>query len=386
MNKNSQNRSFYYQDSTAGTFTLMVGVAPKPDSVSASCSSWSGASGSVVATLTQSITVGGSGQTQTQAQDQSQEESSSSNSQTQTQTQTAVSSGGSVPPPVSAQITLDGAAIAGGGAIFEGAAFDEGGDALGSGVRYLWNFGDGTTADGQEAQHTYVYPGKYVATLTVAYNYSSAEAELAVDVVQPAVSLTAEADGSLTILDGSADDLDIGGWSFTDGAHTFVIPADTMIMAGGGVRFAPGITGVVGGMSSALLYPNGTRAAGAQPSADSPLRGEQIAPAQIASEQPVSQTPSSPASAGIGASVQQVAPAPTQQSTSPQIENTDEQPDLGAAVQSAPASNALPLWLSIVGLLVLVVLGGGAVWYVQAQQAPARPAETSPAPDEFEIE
>jgi PKD repeat protein len=241
----------------------------------------------------------------------------------------------------------------------------------------MWNFGDGATAEGQRVQHTYPYPGSYVVELQIAYNYSDALTRLTVTTTQPAVTLTEEADGSLTIFNKSSDDLDVGGWALTDGAHTFMIPADTMVLAGGGVRFAPGVTGVEGSLSAALLYSNGARAAGASPSMDSPLRGVQVAPEKL-----VSRTPSSSADADIGASAQQVSPAPAQ------TQNTDNQPGLSAAVAQSPASGALPLWLSITGLLVLVALGGGAVWYLQTYQAavPAGSAKTSTPEEEFEIE
>lgn len=306
------------------------------------------------------ITVG-DGQSQTQnTQTQTQDQvSTTSNSQT------AVTVGGEMPPFMTAQITLEDGAIVGGGTTFDGNAFDAGGNTLESGVSYLWNFGDGATADGARVQHTYAYPGRYVVELEAAYGDSNALVELTVVPTQPDIGLTLETDGSLTITNNGESDVDVGGWSLTDGAHTFVIPKDTIVLAGGGLRFAPSITGVVGSMSAALLYQNGTHVAGAEPSADSPLRGEQV----VAPEKPVSQTPSLP-------------PAQTQ--------NTDEQPDLSsAAAQSVPVeSDPLPLWLSLGGLLMVLLLGAGGVWYAQMYQKTAAPnaAETSPSAEEFEIE
>jgi PKD repeat protein len=43
-------------------------------------------------------------------------------------------------------------------------------DPDGSIVRYLWEFGDGATAEGATASHTYTEPGAYLVTLAVQDN------------------------------------------------------------------------------------------------------------------------------------------------------------------------------------------------------------------------
>ena len=158
-------------------------------------------------TIKDSITVGGAAPApQDPAPTQSQ-------AQPQPQTQTAQSSGGAIPPPITAQITTDTAAVAGAGTLFEGAAFGTQGQPLLSGVRYLWNFGDGGVAEGARVLHTYEYPGVYDVQVSVGYNYSSATARLVVAAVAAQVALVAEGDGSLTVVNNSSNDLDIGRWS-----------------------------------------------------------------------------------------------------------------------------------------------------------------------------
>lgn len=43
-------------------------------------------------------------------------------------------------------------------------------DQDGSVVKYLWEFGDGATAEGPTASHTYTEPGTYLVTLAVQDN------------------------------------------------------------------------------------------------------------------------------------------------------------------------------------------------------------------------
>src|SRR3989338_7405713 len=98
----------------------------------------------------------------------------------------------------------------------------------------------------------------------------------AVDAIAAAVSLAAEGDGSLLIRNLSGGDLNIGLWSLSDAGKQFVVPEDTLVLAGEGVRFASVVTGLSGTRSAVLLYPNGAAAASATVSAGSPLRGERV--------------------------------------------------------------------------------------------------------------
>jgi competence protein ComEA len=288
---------------------------------------------------------------------------------TQTQsTTTAQTPGGAGPPPVSARITTGAAALAGAGTLFTGEAFDQAGEPLTSGVRYLWNFGDGAVAEGARVLHTFNYPGAYSVQLSVGYNYSSATARLKVAAAPAAVALVAEGDGSLTVADNSADDLDIGLWSLAQGttstssgqASTFAIPEGTIVLAGEGVRFAPAVLHFDGGMAAVLYYPNGAPAASAAAGAHSPLRGERVV---LASAQGGTQRQSNAASASQ--------PAPT-------VKGTDQ----AAAVATAPASKEIQ-WSYLVGLAAVIALGAVGTYYAHTKP---QLAVTDAAADEFEIE
>ena len=92
---------------------------------------------------------------------------------------------------------------------------------------YAWTFGDGGTATGATASHTYLAAGQYTVALTVtdndgATNTSSANVTVAPGNVSPTASFTATADDLSVAVDGSASsdpDGTIAGyaWTFGDG-------------------------------------------------------------------------------------------------------------------------------------------------------------------------
>jgi PKD repeat protein len=80
-------------------------------------------------------------------------------------------------------------------------------DADGSITSYAWSFGDGTSANGATASHTYSTPGNYVATLTVTDNAgASASTTVAITVtvdtsaINAPTNLTASVSGRKVIL------------------------------------------------------------------------------------------------------------------------------------------------------------------------------------------
>jgi len=309
----------------------------------------SGIGPSTYANIKDYITVSGESQTQTQsAATTTQTES------TQTQTQPATQTGAALPPELSAQITTNPQALVGAGTSFDGAARNSSGEPLLSGVRYMWNFGDGSVAEGKHVLHTYRYPGTYSVELSVAYNFSSTLVRIKLPVVVPSINLVSEGDGSLTIYNEAGSDLDIGLWALVDGAaKPFVVPEGTVVIANQGVRFGAAATGLPGSRDAVLLYPNGTQAASAVVGKSSPLRGERVVAAPLVA-------------------VAKAAPVSTDTATNTQL----------AAVAAAPAPAQSMPWLPLGGLALLLTAGGAGAWYTGR----ISPKGTSAVPEEFDIE
>jgi PKD repeat protein len=246
------------------------------------------------------------------------------------------------------------------------------------GARYLWNFGDGTAAEGAHVEHTYAYPGTYEVGLSVGYNYSSATALLALPVVAAQVSLVAEGDGSLTIYNHDASDLNIGWWSLRQGTSTFMFPEGTIVLAGKGVRFAPSVLRFVGDEHAALYYINGAQAAAASVGSNSPLRG------QVVSMSTAKQAPSGYADLPAGKSAEVGSPPlakpPSGASSPSQGTSTLYGIDQAAAAAAAPWDIQ---WV-YVGLFAIIAIGAWGAYY--AHPVVLKHSETFDEASEFEIE
>lgn len=146
-----------------------------------------------------------------------------------------------IPPPVpapppapslGADAGSDAVAIAGAIVQFEGVAFGLDGKPL-DGVRYFWNFDDGSTEERKSPTHIFHFSGTYYVNLSVqSGHYAGSDwrtvtvlpAELSLSEIQPGEN------GFIEIANASASRVDIGGMFLTDDQRfVFRIPAGTVI-------------------------------------------------------------------------------------------------------------------------------------------------------------
>ncbi len=129
-------------------------------------------------------------------------------------------------------------------------------------ARYIWNFGDGATAEGETVSHAYDLPGTYFVALTVASGKYSAFDQKKVTVVHADLIISAAVPGEqgyVEITNNTRSTLDLSVMSFGSDGTNFSIPDHTYIAANSALKFSAGITSLVLKMGDAVVlrYSNG---------------------------------------------------------------------------------------------------------------------------------
>lgn len=238
--------------------TSWVAALPTPGSFSLATNSSSGGSS------------GGSSSATSEASNSSStssgEESASSATASSSQTVAGSASGSSSKWPTKPQIYADAGSDK---RVTVGTPTEFRGEALGidkkplENARYLWNFGDGGSAEGQHVLHEYRYPGSYIATLDVSAGEFSNSDKLMVTVVAADLALYSGADalgGYIEIENRGGEETDLSYWQLVSSGKIFTLPKDTFLLAKKSVRFSESVTRLTASPVAELHYPNGTLA------------------------------------------------------------------------------------------------------------------------------
>jgi hypothetical protein len=113
-------------------------------------------------------------------------------------------------------------------------------------IASVWSFGDGAQGGGPKVTHTYKYPGDYVVVLNANAGGNEAVSRAEVRVFAPKIALGKEEDGSVSLVNDSAYEINIGGWKIVGagGGGTFVASSDTIIKEGKKLIFPKTVTGI----------------------------------------------------------------------------------------------------------------------------------------------
>jgi len=283
-----------------------------------------------------------------------------------------------VAPPVPslyADAGGDKTVIVGADVEFDASAYDKTQTLLDpSTVRFIWNFGDGSAAEGDAVLHHFSYPGRYAVVLEIADNKNAAADQVTVIAQPAALSFELLPGGGVEIQNLAGHDLDLSGWVVREDAgafaHQFVLPEQSKVLSGSSMQVSAQTLQFRASSSTMLEYPNGALAL-AMGEGSTGAASIQLAPsAQPAIAAPVAALP---ASHTIPAPQQRVAPIPSG-SAQDQDDATGTDPDAGAdmvdaatgtastVLQMAPAASApLSKYLWWSGVIALAAAAGFAI-------------------------
>lgn len=236
MSKNTSNRTFYYRDSSEGSFTLTVKATGRDSQKSF--------------TTTQNITVSS---TAVVVEEVNNKDSTESDSETDSSVD-ASSSAHSSPAPlnstkekVSFEVSAgrDRLATVGNSIVFKAVAVKSTGIDP-SNISYSWSFGDGSTGTGINPSHSYEFPGEYIVVLNANISDYQGVSRLKVKVVAPVISIN-KIDGGLEVYQTSGAEINLGDWYIKSGVKQFIIPRDTLLPTGKKIIFSDKLTGMYSG-------------------------------------------------------------------------------------------------------------------------------------------
>ncbi|MFQ5662191.1 MAG: lamin tail domain-containing protein [Candidatus Paceibacteria bacterium] len=134
-------------------------------------------------------------------------------------------------------------------------------------ARYVWNFGNGETKEGQKVLHYYKYPGEYVVMLNVSSGEYSATDRIIVNAYPAELAISKIEREFIEIHNKSDRELNLSWWQLQSGNERFMIPKDTIILANKKLIFSSEVTGLnthtnthTNTNNVSLLYPNGVEA------------------------------------------------------------------------------------------------------------------------------
>ncbi len=230
-------------------------------------------------------------------------------------------------------------------------------------TRFIWNFGDGSTAEGQNVAHVYKYPGDYVVVLNVVSGTHATEDRATIKAIPAELSITnigTAHDFFIELSNNSAYELNLSGWLLKSGARYFVIPENSFILPKKKIIFSQEATNLSysGEDSVGLLYPNGLTAA-----VFSATQGLPISPP------PATKTENTP----IAIETITHPDSPKAEPLSPSVSQEENTTSVAAlpqeiSKQTATRGRTFP-WLF--GTLALVVLGGAGVIIARRKKTPA---------------
>ncbi len=240
MNKNTSNRTFYYRDSTSGSFTLRVKATGRDSGQSFEAS--------------QKISVGdGTSLTEGNVL------GVSTNSNEQQNSTLSATSGASSPSYSTQDTKLEVSAgqdrLTSIGSPINFQAQIKKNTSANSSVKFSWSFGDGHVGEGPLVNHIYKYPGEYALVLNAISGNTFASSRLKVLVIDPEISIFDKGE-HVEILNNSKYEINLFKWKIVSDNKGFIFQPDTIIFPKSKIKLDKNFFTMRGEDSSGIVLKN----------------------------------------------------------------------------------------------------------------------------------
>ena len=281
------------------------------------------------------------------------------------QTTSSESSGSSASFPVEPQIFTE---IHGNSTAFVGADLFLKGHTIGlekkpiENARYIWNFGDGGSAEGETVSHVYRYPGEYIIMLAASSGKYSATDRMQVKVI-PADVVIAEVvpgiDGYVVVGNNMSVEIDLSQWVLRTDKDVFLFPKNTIVLGKNKIILSPKTTGLIAETLMAdLLYPNGSIAYHF-PSTTFQVKHTVVTPAKVEASTPLRQHVATPQAKKV---VVPTLENKVMGTSTVAIEDTAHAATFDAVINDESTSR-VPLYVWMLGLVVVIGGSAGGAYY-----------------------
>ncbi|MEK7650882.1 MAG: PKD domain-containing protein [Patescibacteria group bacterium] len=235
--KGDSRRSFYYRDSSSGSYTLTATGVENP--------AWS---------ATQSITVGAGGDNQSQLSNTDNNnnsgDSNDSDAENNSESGSSLSAHEAVSTANSAGLGTRKVSVNAGrkrlasvGAPVEFRAVTSGFRETDGSLELLWSFGDGAHAYGKVVRHIYALPGTYQVVLNANQaDTNQAVSRTSVEVIKPEIKINQATPEFIELKNNSKQEVNLSFWKLKHHGQEFIFPIDTIIAANNSIKLPAGIS------------------------------------------------------------------------------------------------------------------------------------------------
>ena len=238
VNSNWENRSFYYRDSSGGSFVITANLV--------------GRNSGQEFNATQKIVVSSSGSTQSTSSSGSGGSSSAGSSSS--------SSGSSISGPVSgssAQLEVSAGSdrLTSPGSPITFQATIKKNTASNAGLNLFWSFGDGNVGTGLLVHHIYKYPGEYVVVLNAKAGGIFAISRVKVRVIEPIITLSESAE-YVEIANNTSSEINLFNWKIISEGRGFIFQPDTIVLPNSKIKLEKNMLKMKGELEFSTILRN----------------------------------------------------------------------------------------------------------------------------------